>query len=235
MPFKKIEVKRKSTYVAEQIMEAIKSGIYRIGDKLPPEREIAEKTGVSRPSVREALAALQIVGIIESRPGDGTYIRNGIGDTHIRSQVLSMLERKESPFEALEARKILEEGVARVAARKATPEDLEEMKKILEMAQEAGEDLDVEKFEKADRDFHLAIVKATNNHLVEIALSPFIDVMREELWKKIKESFLNKERIKKTLDEHRRIFKAIKNKDEELAAKEMVYHLCSSEKRFFEE
>lgn len=235
MTFKRVEVKRKSTYVAEQIMEAIQNATYKIGDRLPPEREIAVRTGVSRPSVREALTALQIVGVIESRPGDGTYIRNGIGDAHVRSQVLSMLEKEESPFEALEARKIIEEGVARVAARKATPEDLGKMEKILQEAHEAGEKLDVEKFEQADRDFHLAIVKASNNHLVEIALSPFIDVMREELWKKIKESLLDKRRVKRTLDEHQRILDAIKNKDEELASKEMLNHLDSSEKRFFEE
>lgn len=189
---------------------------------------------MSRPSVREAFAALQIVGVIESRPGDGAYVRKRMGDSHIRSKVLSVLKKEESPFEALEARKILEEGVARVVARKATPKCLKEIEKVLQEAREVGEKMDLEKFEQADKDFHIAILNASNNHLVEVALLPFINVMRNELWGKIKEGLLDKEIVRKTLSEHQRIFEAIKKKDEDLAAKEMFNHLENSERRFFE-
>ncbi|MDR7465382.1 MAG: GntR family transcriptional regulator, partial [Armatimonadota bacterium] len=78
MPFQRILTKKKSTHVAEQILQAIMSGQYRVGDRLPPERVLAEEMGVSRPSVREALSALQIVGVVASRVGDGTYVRSAV-------------------------------------------------------------------------------------------------------------------------------------------------------------
>ena len=79
MPFQEVgQAKKKATYVAEQIIDAIKQGAYQIGDKLPSERDIAKQMKVSRNSVREALSALQILGVIESRPGTGTYIRNSV-------------------------------------------------------------------------------------------------------------------------------------------------------------
>jgi len=70
MASNKIQTKKKSTYIADQIIRAVQKGIYKVGDKLPSERQIVKKTGVSRPSVREALSALQIVGLVESKSGD---------------------------------------------------------------------------------------------------------------------------------------------------------------------
>ena len=233
MSFKRIQIKKKSTQVAEQIIESIRKGVYKVGDKLPPEREIVEKTGVSRPSVREALLALQIVEIIESRAGDGTYVRQGVENLGVKSRVLSMLEKNEDPFEALEARKILEEGVARVAAQKATPKDLEKIKEALERGIEAEKNQNYESFEETDRDFHLAIIKSCKNSLIEDAIHPFVDVMKQELWRNMKQRWLNKEQIKVTIDEHQRIFIALRKKDGEIASKEMVKHLDNSEKRFF--
>ena len=75
MPFVKVRTKKKSDCIAEQILTAIHGGIYQMGDKLPSEQEMAEKTGTSRASVREALSALRLAGIVESITGNGIYIR----------------------------------------------------------------------------------------------------------------------------------------------------------------
>ena len=72
----KLESKKKSVYVVEQLLDAIDKGVYSLGDKLPSEQVIVEQTGVSRPSVREALGALRLVGVLETRMGDGTYVKS---------------------------------------------------------------------------------------------------------------------------------------------------------------
>ena len=84
--------KSKGAIIAEQILEQIKSGEYQAGSKLPPERVIAEQMGVSRPSVREAVSALHIVGVLESRPGDGTYISETLAIDDLILRVQNILE-----------------------------------------------------------------------------------------------------------------------------------------------
>jgi GntR family transcriptional repressor for pyruvate dehydrogenase complex len=114
MAFQKIATKRKSVRVAEQITEAIRKNVYNTGDRLPPERLIAEQMGVSRPSVREALSALQIAGVLESRAGDGTYV---VSRADRQDAGILLLEEEESPVEALEARRVIERAIAQAAAR----------------------------------------------------------------------------------------------------------------------
>jgi len=232
MPFKKIEIKKKSSYVADQIIESIQKGIYKVGDKLPPEKQIVKETGVSRPSVRTALLALQIVGIVEGRAGAGTYVKQKVGTTQRKFEVLSMLEGSEGLFEVLEALKALEEGVVKLAAKKATPNDVEKIKESLELVHKATESRNYEQFEKADRDFHMAIIKSCKSSLIEAALCPFVDIVGQKLWKKMKRYSLNEEQMTETIKEHQRIFDALRDKDEELMSKEMVEHLAKSEKRF---
>ena len=124
MVFEKVETKRKHLYVAEQILRAIKEGIYKPEDKLPPERVLAEEMGVSRNSIREALSALQVLNIVESRTGDGTYVKKSVEKVDIESQILPILEESESPFKIFEARSALELGVVELAIDNASSEDI---------------------------------------------------------------------------------------------------------------
>ncbi len=233
MPFEKIETRRKSAYAAEQLINAIKNGVYKEGDRLPPERELAERMGISRPLIREALSALQIAGIIESRAGDGTYIRRAIGDANLEEAVLSILEEDKDPMEVLEARTVLEKGIVELAAKRATLEDIEKMERILAREKKAGADRDYESYVKADRDFHLAIVATSRNPLLEAAVSPLIDSMGQRLWGGIDQLYLfSQPYITQTLDEHIQILNAIKQGDTKLAAEAMKKHLCNSKQRF---
>ena len=233
MPFEKIETRRKSAYAAEQLISAIKNGAYKAGDRLPPERELAERMGISRPLVREALSALHLAGIIESRAGDGTYIRRSIGDIDLEEAVLSILEEDKDPMEVLEARTVLEKGIVELAAERVDPEDIEKMERILAWEGKAGVDRDYESYVKADRDFHLAIAAASQNSLLEAAVSPLIDSMGQRLWGGIDQLYLfSQPYITQTLDEHTQILNAIKQGDAKLAAEAMKRHLCNSKRRF---
>ncbi len=120
--------RKKSAIIADQILKMIKSGQYDAGSKLPPERTLAEQMGVGRPSVREAISALQIVGILESRPGDGSYVAEPSGFDDLMARALNMLEDSDSPLEVLEARKALEIGIVYLAIKNATEEDIRVIK-----------------------------------------------------------------------------------------------------------
>lgn len=235
MVFEVITVKKKSVFAAEQIIRAIKERIYKVGDKLPPERVLAEEMRISRPSVREALSALEIVGIVESKPGDGTYVRRSLSGIGLEHQVLSMLEEEGDPLEALEARIALEEGVARLAAKRRTAEDLQNLRELLQRGREAVADQDYEKFEEADRDLHLAIAQACQNPLLEATLCPLLDVMQTRLWKGMKRRYLNNLQLEKTVEEHCRICAAIENGDNTTAAEAMRKHLIDSKLRLLED
>ncbi|MBC7098970.1 FadR family transcriptional regulator, partial [Candidatus Bipolaricaulota bacterium] len=126
--FKKVTPAKASVAVAEQIVEAIKKGVLAVGSKLPSENELAEQMGVSRPTVREALSALAAVGLIESRPGSGNFVRNPASS--IVQEALLILESESSCLEIMEARGLLEPPVAGLAAQKRTKENISELELI---------------------------------------------------------------------------------------------------------
>lgn len=178
MTFQRIATKRKSTYVAEQIIDAIRRGDYHVGDRLPPERVIGEQMGVSRPSVREALSALQVVGILESRAGDGTYV---VRVPEHREVALSLLEEEESPVEALEARRVLERAVVEVAAERAPAGGLEDVEQALAEMGTAARTRDYDRFGAANVAFHVAILRLTGNDLLVRTVRPLLEIMQRQL------------------------------------------------------
>ncbi len=125
MEFREITPVRLYESVIEQIMNLIKNNKLKPGDKLPPERELAEKLSISRGSLREAFRVLESRGLIKSKPGGGRYIREIRKNGHNSTEnIISSLE-KSSILELLEAREMFEVKIAKIAAQKATPEDIE--------------------------------------------------------------------------------------------------------------
>lgn len=229
MFFKKIEpaetTKKKSIYVAEQIMEVINRGNYKINERLPSERKIAEEMGVSRVPLREALSALQVVGIVEIIPGAGTYVRKLGKNPLIRSQAISVLEENESPFEAYAARRIFEIGIMGLVIDEANPMDLAKIEEVFDRMSKAVDAKNFDEYFKSNRDFHLAIAQTTHNSLIERLIGYLLNVMHQLLWKEAAQKhFSDYEHIKEYLHRHGRIFTAIKNKNREFAEKEMKKH-----------
>jgi GntR family transcriptional repressor for pyruvate dehydrogenase complex len=223
MAFQRIATKRKSVSIAEQITEAIRLNAYRVGDRLPPERVIAEQMGVSRPSVREALSALQIVGVLESRPGDGTYVVKA-PDRH--NAVISLLEEEESPVEALEARRLLERAIVQVAAARMTPQALQRLSRALDELRAAAEARDYAALTEANGPFHLAIIRAIGNDLLERAVRPMIDVMQRQLAQEMRrrEYSLNSSYFDDVYHVHDEVYRALAAGDGAGAAKAMDRH-----------
>lgn len=124
----------KSDRVLEAIAQKIETGELKPGDRLPSERELAMQLGVSRPAVREAIAALQFAGLVESRVGDGTYVTFRLTQpVELRlSKAREILQTSQSPLEVLTLRRVLEVGAARLAVKRAMPEDDEHIRTIWE-------------------------------------------------------------------------------------------------------
>jgi GntR family transcriptional regulator, hexuronate regulon transcriptional repressor len=203
--------------VAGSIADAIGRGVYAPGARLPSERELAEEFGVSRPTVREAMLALELRGMVEARHGSGVYVTD---DPHPERRAP---ELDIGAFELTEARALFESEAAALAATVITEEELDQLELILEeMVQENEGD---PKGEQADRRFHLAIAEATRN----VAIASVV----EQLWDLRYKSPLcrhmleraRKMGVKPRIDEHRILLDALRARDPQAARKAMREHL----------
>lgn len=228
MPFERIEHKKRSVHAVEQIIRVIQDGLYKVGDKLPPERVIAEQTGVGRSSVREAFSALKIVGILESRAGDGTYVKGSPENANGESYILSVLKENESPSDVLETRMVFEDSIMEFAVDRGTDVDVAGIESVLKRMGELADIEDYRGYLEAHRDFHLAIARATRNPVIERVTRLLLDLMRQQLWQEVEKDYYlpkDEQHIKESLEMHRRIYAAIKGKDAKLARERMREHL----------
>ena len=156
MPLEAIEPRRLYRQIADQLRQLIDHGEYRVGSRLPTERELADMLGVSRPTVREALIALEVEGRLRIRVGSGIYV-NAQPPSEAAPAPLPL----EGPFEVLRARAFVESAVAEEAARRATPHDIARLDSVL--AEVATSVLSIERWVKLDRCFHRAVVATLGN------------------------------------------------------------------------
>lgn len=220
MEFREIAPVRLYESVIEQIMELIKNNELKPGDKLPPERELAEKLSISRGSLREAFRVLESRGFIKSKPGGGRYIReirkNGHNDTE---NIILSLE-KSSILELLEAREIFEVKIVELAAQRATVEDIKSIEEALnKMNEEDG--LKDDKKTESDTEFHLAIASASHNFVFVNIIKLHLDLLRDTREKTQRIPGRREERW----HEHQAILQAIKEHDTKKSGEAMLKHL----------
>lgn len=213
--------------VAAQLERRILDGVLKPGDKLPPERELAERFDVSRSAVREAIRSLELKGLVEPRPGEGTLVRIPTLDSLLNPLASLLGHKRELVAELLEVRMIIEPPLAGHAARKAGPEDIARLENILERHKErvARQDLAIDE----DSEFHYTIARASKNSVILKVVDMMMDIMRES-----RERSLQVEgRREKSLAGHRRIFNAIKHRDSGAAEEAMRQHLSEIEAILF--
>lgn len=228
MNFKPIKTKKISGEIIEQIKNMILEGQLNPGDKLLSERELAERLQVSRASVREALSALELMGLIEVRPGEGTHIKKASLKDIIEPLSMVLLMEKDSHEEVLEVRKILEVSCARLAAAKRTQNELENMEKALKHME-----LDIAKNElgaEADLNFHYTIAVATHNTLLVRLMNTVADSIKENQRENRLRLFEAQGMPATLLRDHFSIYEAIKVQDSKKAAELMYHHLDRVEK-----
>lgn len=229
MRFKPIRPKKVSSQIADQIRESILAGDFAPGDKLPPERELAEMFGVSRPSVREALNILASAGLVMSYQGGGTVVQSLMETSH--GNALSDLIRiqQDRALEVIEVRKCMESWTAFYAAQRALPEDIRRMDEILVgMEKNLGNQASSEDL---DANLHIVIARATHNIVWLHLMQSLFDAMKEfqrGVWRAV---YLTPEDHKLLFDHHSTIVAAIKNKNPEAAREAMMHHLTFAEQR----
>ncbi|SFF52453.1 transcriptional regulator, GntR family [Duganella sp. CF458] len=209
--------------VAAKIQDLIREEHIKPGTRLPAERDLAAKLSVSRASLREALIALELSGIVEVRGGSGVYV------SEKASSPSDVAEGGPGPFEVLAARRLIESEVAAIAAKMATDSAIDAiLRAAAEMEQHHS---DRATNEQADRNFHLAIARATGN----TALVGVVETLwnqRGTMWHKLKEHFQTEELRQNTLDDHRNIVAAIAAHDAAGARQAMRAHLERVTKTF---
>lgn len=224
--FNRIATKKKSAQVAEQVLDRIRRGTYKVGDRLPPERVLAEQMGVSRPSVREALSALELAGIVESRSGDGTYVARSVPDRLDEIAALTILEESSSILEALEARRVFERGIVSLAISRVTDQALMPVRAAASDMDQAAADRDYDRFNGANHRFHLAIAAMSGNPVLQATLQPLLAVMRERLALALRRKAYqhHQDYFSRTLRAHKEILAALEAADEAAVLRAIETH-----------
>ena len=201
--------------VVQRIKELLTKGELKAGSRLPPERELAERFHISRPSLRTALKALSVMGIIRAKPGSGTYIAESLPEIFTAPMQFLTLINQTSAEELFEARQIIEAGLAGLAAERATPDDLRRLAEEIEGMRRSMDDPDI--FFSHDIRFHKAMADAANNPL----MSRVMDTIADLLYQFRRESASHRGHFEGAIRGHERILQAISRRDP-VAAKEML-------------
>jgi GntR family uxuAB operon transcriptional repressor len=225
MPIQAVENQRLYRQIADQLSALIASGEFAEGARLPSERDLATQLAVSRPSVREALIALEIEGKVEVRVGAGIYVATR------RPVAVADPEREgQGPFELLRARWLIEGEVAAEASRNGTPEELQAVRAAVdEMQRRQRQKRDGD---SADRDFHLGIAKATHNSALVLVVRDLWDQGRGAIWKRMEHHFQTPELRAAALRDHRAILEALETHDARAARGAMRRHLERVDREF---
>ncbi len=228
-----VPIKQHKIYsqIVEQIIGLIERGEFKPGMQLPPERELARSLGVSRASLREALTVLQMIGFVETRYGQGTFVCP-LPNT-VWAQNGPIPSFGESPFMILQARKTIEPSIAALAAVERAEESLARIETAMKRIEEDHSNHQIlqDTFSEGDRDFHLEIARATGNPILVNIQQNIHSLMGQKLWLALMRhsSFATPGRWQKAIDEHRGIFEAIRAQDGPSAASRTRTHLTRVE------
>jgi GntR family transcriptional repressor for pyruvate dehydrogenase complex len=212
--------------VAEQLRQLIQTRQYPVGSRLPPERDLAQSLGVSRPSLREALIALEISGHVEIRGGSGLYACLPAGPV----APAAVAGLGESPSEVMQARAMLESAVVMLAAARATPAVISRLRECLDgMRMDlANKRVPVDN----DRAFHIAIAEMTGNSVLVRIVSELFDDRHSPLTSHVSVRAESLRTWLAAVDEHEIVLRAIEAREPQAAAAAMAMHLRASEVRW---
>lgn len=221
--YQRVKTKTISEEIVEQIKTLIKESKIQPGEQLPPERKFAEMLGVGRPTLREALNHLEARGFLEIRKRQGVFVKNI--STPLVSDTLHQIFREDRgmlPY-LYEVRKDIEMAGASLAAQRRTDEDLAAIEfAICKMESDVAEGrVSI----SSDIGFHLSVARAAHNFLRVHILKHLFDISEEFLDSVLKELALESTNMPKVIQQHRRVWNAIKNKDQQGAHDEMQAHL----------
>ncbi len=223
-----VETQRLYRQIADQLRAAIKAHAWREGERLPAERDLAKQLGVSRPSVREALIALEVEGYVEVLTGSGVYVRKA--PSRAAATAAQAHPSEWGPLELIRARRVLEGEIAAIAAVSAKRQDISAMAQAVKsMRSDSAQGvLPLQ----GDRDFHSAIVQSCGNSVLIDTVQRFWDARRGPMFERMVDHFETPESWNAAIVEHDNIIMAIRAHDPALARAAMHEHMDRSHTRF---
>ena len=226
-PYQPVKRQEKLSFqVADQIQRLILANELKPGDRLPPERDLCDRFEVSRTVIREAISILVAKGLLTSKGGSGSYVK-AIQGEHIADSIgmyISTQSQSVSLEDLMEVRRVLEVKIASLAAERASPEDIQELERLIAAGHEVLDDPDA--FATLDLEFHVALARLSHNSLFEILLEPFADALYES--RRLASQLPGV--IEEATSLHQNILDKVKDGDPRGAAREMSKHLDQSER-----
>ena len=225
---RRIQIKKIYEEVADALIAMIKNGELKPGDKLESVEQLAQSFDVSRSAVREALSGLRVMGLVVMRQGEGTFVTQFNASNFTLPINAGLLMKVEDIQELYEVRKILEVGAAKSAAIHHKVEDLLPLQDAIDEMESARRNGDIG--EEADMRFHVAVAHATHNEILIHLMQSVSDVMLSVLRETREVLIYSEEKTVSLIDEHQRIYDAIKAREPEKASQLMFEHLTNVEK-----
>jgi GntR family transcriptional repressor for pyruvate dehydrogenase complex len=225
MPFRPVTQEKLSHAVIGQIEQLILRGILRPGERLPAERELAERLGVSRPSLRDAVSHLQTAGLLSTKPGAGIYVADVLGSAFAPALIDLFARHDEAVFDYLSFRRDMEGLAAERAARLGSDTDLQVVQAVFDKMEVAHTKRDAEQEAQLDAQFHMAIIEASHNVVMLHMMRSMYELLRGGVFYNRQVMF--KQRISRSalLDQHRAINAALQARDPSAARAAVEDHL----------
>ena len=225
MPFEKVQPEKLSQSVVRQIEQLILRGILRPGERLPSERELSERLGVSRPSLREALAELQDGGLLASRAGAGVYVADVLGSAFSDALVRLFSTHDEAVFDYIAFRRDMEGLADERAATYGSDTDLKVIATIFAKMEAAHKKRNPTEEARLDADFHLSIIDASHNVIMLHMMRSMFELLREGVFYNRQIMFKQRTTRDMLLDQHRAMNTALQARDPVAARAAVEAHL----------
>jgi GntR family transcriptional repressor for pyruvate dehydrogenase complex len=209
---RKIVKQSVSDQIFGQLKENVVKGRWKPGDKIPSENQLVVLFGVSRASIRMAVQRMITLGLLESKAGDGTYVREFTPGVYI-NELVPLVLKPEDQLEIMEFRRALETEALRLAVQRATDEDLRELEAIHSRARKAFKKLDVETYFKEDLQFHIQIFRMSKNSIFLTTVQTLSDILFPHFYATAKDFFETNEVPSDESDLHTTILNAMKLRD----------------------
>ncbi|MDB1125852.1 FCD domain-containing protein [Vibrio algarum] len=231
--------KRLYQQIGQKLKDKIAAGDFKVGEKLPPEREIAEQMEVSRSVIRESLIMLELQNIVKVRKGSGVFVINTPDDAQklMKEQQKLEIDAEDDddvgPFEMLQARQFLESRIAEFAAAQVTKSDISKLREALDMERKHLDDncLDYD----GDEMFHIVIAEATQNSvLCDMVKELWVRREKSSMWRQLHERISNQDYRRRWLADHEKIYRALVRKDPTAAREAMWLHLENVKQTLFD-
>ena len=225
MPFQKIDPEKLSQSVVRQIEHLILQGILRPGERLPSERELADRLAVSRPSLREAVATLEAAGLLATRPGSGIYVADVLGSAFSPALVRLFSTHPDAVADYVAFRRDLEGMAADRAARLGSDTDLQVIDSVFQKMLAAHAKRDPADEATLDAEFHMAIIEASHNVVLLHMMRSMFDMLRAGVFYNRQAVFRHRQTRDQLLDQHRAIRDAILARDPAAAREAVGAHM----------